>query len=141
MVFRYKHPQAIIIIGASRNQFKYGNRALRAYRDSGTEVLPVNPKAGAVEDVKAFAAVADLPKGKTTVATIYTPPHVTEKILPALAKYGVKLIFFNPGAETDALVDQARQLKMEPLLACSVRAIGKDPEDYAPPAGYTPPSE
>ncbi len=132
MTFTYDIPKAIIVVGASRDQNKFGNRAVRAYKDAGADVLPINPNAEKIEGLASYAAIKDVPAKKTTVATIYTPPAVTTKILPDLASYGIKTLFFNPGAETDELVEQARSLGMEPLLTCSVRAIGKDPADYAP---------
>jgi predicted CoA-binding protein len=125
-------PKAIVIIGASRDQMKFGNRAVRAYKDAGAEVYPVNPKAPEIEGSKAYASIKDLPPGKATVASIYTKPEVTEDLLPDLAEYGIKSAFFNPGSESDALIDQAKHLGIEPILACSVTAIGKDPFDYAP---------
>ncbi|MFO0703006.1 MAG: CoA-binding protein [Candidatus Andersenbacteria bacterium] len=125
-------PKAIVIVGASRDQAKYGNRAVRAYRDAGATVYPVNPNAPEVEGLKAFATGADVPAGATDLASIYTPPAVTATLLPELARYGIKRAYFNPGAETDELVAQARQLGIEPILACSVTAISKSPEDYAP---------
>lgn len=132
MTFSYDIPKAIIIVGASRDQNKFGNRAARAYKDAGATVYPINPKAEKIEGLESYKTVGEVPVKKTTIATIYTPPEVTAKILPDLATYGIKTIFFNPGAETLELVEQARKLGMEPLLTCSVRAIGKDPADYAP---------
>ena len=123
---------AIIVIGASRDQVKYGNRAVRAYKDAGYQVFPVNPAAEKIEGLKAYAKMEDLPAKLSQLATIYTPPEVTAKLLPALAKYGVKQAYFNPGAETDALVEQARSLGIQPILACSITAIGRSPADYAP---------
>jgi len=124
-------PKAIVILGASRDRAKYGNRAVRAYTVSGSTVYAVNPKAGPeLEGVKAFASIKDVPPGATDVASIYTPPAVTATLLPDLASYGIKRAYFNPGAETEELVDQARTLGIEPILACSVTAIGKSPDDY-----------
>jgi predicted CoA-binding protein len=125
-------PKAIIIVGASRDQMKFGNRAVRAYKDAGAEVYPINPKAGDIEGVKTYATIKDVPAGKTDLASIYTKPEITEDLLPELAAYGIKKLFLNPGAESDALIDQAKHLGIEPILACSVTAIGKDPFDYAP---------
>ena len=121
-----------MIVGASRDQQKYGNRAVRAYRDSGATVYPINPKGGAVEGFTAYKSVGDVPPGKTTLASIYTQPDVTATLLKDLAAYGITDLYFNPGSERDDLVEQARTLNMNPILACSVVAIGKNPEDYAP---------
>jgi len=125
-------PSSIVIVGASRDRAKYGNRAVRAYRDAGATVYALNPNAKEVEGAQAFARVEDLPAGAAELASIYTQPEVTAALLPALAAYGIKRAYFNPGAERDDLVAQARALNIEPILACSVTAIGRSPEDYAP---------
>jgi hypothetical protein len=36
-------------------------------------------------------------------------------------------VWFNPGAESDALIARARALNIQPILACSVVAIGQNP--------------
>lgn len=127
-------PKSIIIVGASRDQNKYGNRAVRAFKDAGTTVYAINPHASSIEGVETFKKIVDVPAGKTTMASIYTQPEVTAKILPQLAKYGIKDVYFNPGAQRPKLIKQTEDLGMNPIQACSVTAIGKDPENYAPSA-------
>lgn len=127
---KIKPPQAIIIVGASRDRAKYGNKAVRAFRDVGSKVLAINPFTSMVEGVRSYARVEDLPAAAAKLASIYTKPAVTKKLLPALARYGVEKIFFNPGSESTDLVTMAKKIGMQPILACSVTAIGKDPEQY-----------
>jgi hypothetical protein len=38
-------------------------------------------------------------------------------------------VWLNPGAESDALVARARALSIQPMMACSIIAIGQDPYD------------
>ncbi len=128
---KIKPPKAIVIVGASRDRSKFGNKAVRAYKDSGTEVFAINPFADEIEGAKAYKSVAEVPAAKTDLASVYTQPKITKKILPELAKYGIKEIFFNPGSETDELISETRKLGMDPLLACSVTAIGRSPTDYS----------
>ena len=121
-----------MIVGASRDQQKYGNRAVRAYLEVGTTVYPINPNDTQIEGTPSFKTIADVPPGRTTLASIYTQPDVTATLLPGLANYGIKDVYFNPGSERDDLVQQARALGLNPILACSITAIGKDPVDYVP---------
>ncbi len=127
---KIKPPKTIVIVGASRDRKKFGNKAVRAYQDVGTKVLAINPFAAEIEGIKAFAKVKDLPPDQSTLASVYTQPEVTIDLLPQLADYGIKEIFFNPGSDSQELVKKTRNLGMTPILACSVTAIGKNPDDY-----------
>jgi len=61
-------------------------------------------------------------------ATLYVPPKVGLKIIGEIADKGVKELYVNPGAESDELVEKARELGLNPILACSILAIGLKPE-------------
>jgi len=128
----FSKPEAIIIVGASRDRNKYGNRAVRAYKDAGVQVFPINPSAEEIEGFTAYKSIKDVPAGKTTVASIYTQPEITKALLPDLAAYGVTYTFFNPGSGTDELFKLAEEAGIGPVFACSVTAIGRDPEQYGP---------
>src|SRR6201999_3690678 len=45
---------SVAVIGASLDRRKYGNKAVRAYVESGYTVFPVNPKETAIEGLKAY---------------------------------------------------------------------------------------
>ena len=51
--------QTIAIIGASTDRAKYGNKSVRAFKDGGWTVYPVNAKADEVEGLKAYASISD----------------------------------------------------------------------------------
>ncbi len=63
-----------MVIGASTNPAKFGNKAVRAYRRQGHIVLPVNPHEPTVEGLAAYADVAS-PPGPIDRATLYVPPE------------------------------------------------------------------
>ena len=110
----------IMVIGASRNPDKYGNRALRAYVQRGHVVLPVNATADEIEGVKAYRFVSD-PDGPIDRAILYLPAHVGIGVLDALAARGdVAELWVSPGAESDELLDRARALGFDPIQACAI---------------------
>ncbi|MGB9577628.1 MAG: CoA-binding protein [Candidatus Micrarchaeia archaeon] len=119
---------SIIIIGASNNHEKYGNKAVRAYKESGWTVYPVNPREKQVEGLKAYADIASAPKANRV--TVYVPPETAVKLLPDIARAGYKEVFINPGAESDALFAEAQRLGIKLVLTCSIRAIGVNPSNY-----------
>jgi len=119
-------PKVVAVIGASSNRRKFGNRALRAFRQQGYTVVPINPHETEVEGLKAYASVLDVP-GPIDMASFYVPPEVGEQVIEEVARKGIAEVWFNPGAESDALIDRARSLKIRPTVACSIVAIGENP--------------
>jgi len=117
---------SVAIIGASNNRAKYGNKAVRAYLRRGYKVYPVNPKEEIVEGLKAYGSILDI-EAEIDRATLYVPPKMGLAIIEEIAQKGVKELYFNPGAESDELVEKARRLGLNPILACSILEIGLDP--------------
>jgi len=120
---------SIAVIGASRDRAKFGNKAVRAYSSAGWKVYPVNPREKEVEGIKCFSSVADLPEAPD-FASFYVPPAVGLKVLDDVARKGIKKAFFNPGSESEEVVEKARRLGVQPLLTCSILALGKKPRDF-----------
>ena len=44
----------VAVLGASQDRRKFGNKAVRAYRDCGLTVLPVNPREATIEGLAAY---------------------------------------------------------------------------------------
>lgn len=116
----------IAVIGASTDRRKYGNKALRAFRQQGYTVIPIHPTAAAVEGERAYPSVLDVP-GAIDEATLYVPPAVGLAVVEELARKGVARVWLNPGAESPEVVERARQLGLEPIVACSILAVGESP--------------
>ena len=119
-------PKVVAVIGASNNRRKFGNRALRAYRDQGYTVVPINPREAEVEGVKAYASVLDVP-GPIDMASFYVPPEIGEEIIGDIARKQIAEVWLNPGAESDELIARARALSIKPIVACSIVALGRNP--------------
>ena len=109
----------VAVIGASSHRHKYGNRAVRAFRRDGYDVLPINPHETEVEGLPAYRSVLDVP-GDIDMASFYVPPDVGMQVIEEIARKGIKEVWFNPGAESPALTERARALGLEPIEACSI---------------------
>jgi hypothetical protein len=116
----------VAVIGASSNRAKFGNRALRAFQKQGYTVVPINPNEPEVEGLKTYASVLDVP-GPIHMASFYVPPDVGEQVIGEVARKGIPEVWLNPGAESDALIARARALDIQPIVACSIVAIGENP--------------
>jgi predicted CoA-binding protein len=118
--------KVVAVIGASNDRRKFGNRAVRAYLRQGHTVIPINPHENEVEGLKAYKSVLDVP-GTIDMASFYVPPDVGEQVMNEIAKKGITEVWLNPGAESDRLIRHAQTLHIEPIIACSIVAIGQDP--------------
>jgi predicted CoA-binding protein len=118
--------KVVVVIGASNDRRKFGNRAVRAFQQQGYTVVPINPHEAEVEGLKAYASVLDVP-GPVDMASLYVPPEIGERVIEEIARKGIAEVWVNPGAESDALIARARALQIQPIVACSIVAIGQNP--------------
>jgi hypothetical protein len=119
-------PKTVAVVGASNDRHKFGNRAIRAFRAQGYEVIAINPHEREVEGARAYRSVLDVP-GSIDMATVYVPPDIGVGLLKEFAQKGIAEVWINPGAESDELLEEARRLGIPVIVACSVVAIGQDP--------------
>ena len=119
-------PKVVAIIGASNDRRKFGNRALRAFREQGDTVVPINPHEPEVEGLRAYRSVLDVP-GSIDMASFYVPPEIGERVMPEVARKQIPEVWLNPGAESEKLIRLARSLDVEPIIACSILSIGENP--------------
>lgn len=118
--------KVVAVIGASSNRSKFGNRALRAFQKQGYTVVPINPHEAEVEGLKAYASVLDVP-GRVDMASFYVPPEIGAQVIAEVAQKGIPEVWLNPGADSDDLITRARALNIQPIVACSIVAIGENP--------------
>jgi predicted CoA-binding protein len=96
------------VVGASDDPNKYGYKCYACFLQNMRKAFPVNPRAQTVMGNPAYASLASLPEKVESVSVI-TPPAVTEKVVEEAIACGVKNIWMQPGAESQAAVDRARQ--------------------------------
>ena len=89
-------------------------------------MFPINPNVPEVEGLKTYGSVLDVPEA-IDMATFYVPPEIGAKVMIEVAKKGIPEVWLNPGSESEALVELARRLKIEPIEACSIVGIGENP--------------
>ncbi len=115
----------IAIIGASRDRTKYGNKAVRAYVSAGHRVYPINPREQTIEGLRCYASVRDVPD-RLDAASFYVPPDVGLTIADDVIAAQVPLVYLNPGAEREDLVEKLQQVGLTVRMTCSILAIGID---------------
>ena len=117
------------MVGASRSRHKFGNKAVRAFSAAGDTVIPIHPHAAEIEGKPAYRSVMDVP-GPIDMATVYLPPDVALTVLPDFKRKGIGEVWLNPGADDDAVVDEARRLGLNAIVACSIMGAGQRPSEF-----------
>ena len=121
--------KTIAVVGASSDRRKFGNKALRAFRAEGHTVIPINPNEREVEGLTAYGSVLDVP-GAIDMATVYVQPEVAETLLDEFVQKQIPEVWFNPGSDSDAVMDEARKRKLNAIFACSIMAAGRSPHEF-----------
>ena len=121
--------KTVAVIGASPDRRKFGNKALRAFREAGYRAIPITPRHAQVEGERAYPSVLDFPD-PIDLATIYVPPAIGETLVEGIAAKGIAEVWFNPGSESAALLARARAAGIDPIAACSIIGIGMSPSRF-----------
>jgi uncharacterized protein len=108
-----------IVLGASTNETRYSNRAVKQLKRNGFEVVPVGIKKGAIEGI-------DILNGEPMIEDVHT---ITLYMNPArqIPHYNYivndlkpKRIIFNPGTENDELAQLANEKGIETEMSCTL---------------------
>lgn len=121
---------SIVIVGASKNRKKYGNKAVRAFLQGGWTVYPVNPSEDQIEGLKAYRSIADTPDPVDRVS-LYVSPEIGVGLLDEIAAKKPAEFFLNPGSESPALIETAEKRGLHPIQACSIVNIGLRPDMFS----------
>ena len=118
--------KTIAILGASADRQKFGNKAVRAFRQQGYMVYPVNPKETEIEGLACYRSISDVPV-RPQMVSVYLPPPVLLKVLPDIAAKGCDELWLNPGTESDEVLAAIERLSLNGVQACSIVGVGVSP--------------
>jgi len=118
--------KTVAVIGASADPMKYGNKAVRAYKQQGYQVFPVNSKATTLEGLPVFPSISAVPV-RPNLISVYLPPAVLLKFLPEIAAKGCDELWLNPGTESPDGLAEAERLGLNVVRACSIDGVGLSP--------------
>lgn len=119
----------VAVLGASADREKFGNKSVRAHLKQGYEVFPINPKGGKIEGLDVYTKLADVPVEHLDRVSVYLPPAVAMSVLAEVAAKGCDEFWLNPGSESEEVVEAARTLGLDPIVACSIVDLGMTPHD------------
>lgn len=121
---------SVVIVGASSDRSKFGNKAVRAFREKGYEVFPVHPKEAEIEGLKAYKSILDVPATHINMVSVYLAPATGMKVIEEIAKKKCDEVWLNPGAESDELIEKGESLGLTVIAACSIVGIGSSPGKF-----------
>lgn len=122
--------KTIAVLGASKDHSKFGNKCVRAYKEAGWQVFPVNlGSADPIEGLTAFRKLTDIPADLDRIS-VYLPPPVSLELLSDIAAKGAREVWFNPGSADNRVLDEARRQGIAARPGCSIVDIGVSPSQY-----------
>ncbi|MBS0657157.1 MAG: CoA-binding protein [Verrucomicrobia bacterium] len=116
-----------IVLGASTDSAKFGNKAVRAFLQAGWTVTPVNPNAEPVAGLPAVARLGQLEPGTAAVLSVYLPPRVTVSLADEIAAVAPGEVWLNPGADAPEVVEALQQRGLRTRELCSIVELGYVP--------------
>ncbi len=102
------------LVGASDNPEKYGNIILKNMTAKGYSVLPVNPAKDSIEGIACHADIASLP-GHVKFLNFVIPPQKAIKMMQSVKDRGIEIVWFQPGAYNDELIEECRRLDIKTI--------------------------
>lgn len=96
------------VVGASRDQKKYGHQVYKDLRNAGYTVYPVNPNTVEILGDKCYPSLESLPKSPKVVDLV-VPPQVTNQIVKICKKLGINKVWMQPGSESKTAINFCRE--------------------------------
>ncbi|KZS98548.1 NAD-P-binding protein [Sistotremastrum niveocremeum HHB9708] len=93
------------VVGASKDQNKYGTKVLKWYQSRSKDVTPIHPKEDELEGISTLRTLGDLPDPSETSVSIITPPKVTLSLIQEAKRLRVPALWLQPGAEDQAVIE------------------------------------
>jgi uncharacterized protein len=109
----------IVVSGVSRSGSAPANAIFRRLRDTGHEVIPVNPNASQVEGQECYPDVRSVP-GPVHGVMVVTHPSISASVARAAIERGVKHIWFHrsfgSGSVASEAIQECRAHGVEPIV-------------------------
>lgn len=120
--------KTVAVIGASNDRSKFGNKAVRAFHQTGHKVFPVHPAQTEVEGLPCFKSMREVPE-RPNLVSVYLGPERLLAILPDIAARGCDELWLNPGTVSGEVLARAKELRLTTRQLCSIREVGLSPEE------------
>ncbi|MGF7429199.1 CoA-binding protein [Thermoanaerobacterium thermosaccharolyticum] len=97
------------VVGATDRKNKFGYKIYKNLKLEGYTVYPVNPNYQTVDGDQCYESLSKLPVVPEVVDMVVSP-KIGDAFVEEASKLGVDIIWFQPGAESDELIEKANNL-------------------------------
>jgi len=104
------------VLGLSRNPKSFSRNACAFLRSQDCDIYPVNPNTDDIDGQVCYSSVEYLPE--VQAAIFFTPPRVTEKLLPLCKEKGIVNMWFQQGSADKAVINAADKLGINYKNSC-----------------------
>ncbi|KDQ14216.1 hypothetical protein BOTBODRAFT_55657 [Botryobasidium botryosum FD-172 SS1] len=101
------------VVGASKDQSKFGTKVLKWYIERNKTVTPIHPREIVLEGIPTVPDLASLSSPSTTSVSIITPPKITLNVLKQVKELGVPAVWIQPGAEDQEVKDYIEEADLK----------------------------
>ena len=107
-----------LVLGASLNESRYANKAIKMLVNKGFKVKAIGKKEGVVDTV---AIVTNKPEFKAIdTVTLYLNPFAQEEYYEYLLKLQPRRVIFNPGTENIEFIQLLEAKGIQVEIACTL---------------------
>ena len=109
----------VVVVGASTNEERYSNKAMKMLAEYGHRPIPVAPVGDTILGEKVYASVSEVRERVDTV-TLYVGPKRQDGLFDEIIAQKPRRVIFNPGTENPQHYDRLQAAGIEVLEACTL---------------------
>jgi predicted CoA-binding protein len=128
LVKNFLQQKSFAVVGSFRDETKFAYKIFRDLIGKGYEVFPVNPQVSEVDGRICYKSISAIPC-HIDVANIVTPPVVTESILKECLQKGIRKVWLQPGAESQAAINFCKDNNIDIIHRVCVMMEGAKGEE------------
>jgi hypothetical protein len=99
--------KTFVIAGSFRDETKYAYKILKILIKKSRKVYPINPGMSEVQGLRCYKSISDI-SSEIDAVSLVTPPAISEQLLKQCLEKHVKIVWFQPGAESEAAIKFCR---------------------------------
>ena len=103
LVENFLSEKSIAVVGASRNDKKFGNTVYKELKSKGYNVFPVNPNIEYLADEKCYPDLLSIP-GEINAALLVVQPSAAMQVVKDALNKGIKKIWMQQGSESEEAI-------------------------------------
>jgi uncharacterized protein len=107
----YDETRTIAVVGASNTEGKAAHDIPRYLQSQGFRIIPVNPRGGEILGERSYASLHDVDV-PVDVVDVFRPPREAEEVAREAIAIGAKVLWFQPGTDTDEAAALARGARL-----------------------------